>query len=125
MNPHTMFLRESCLLPEGMVLHKQRYIQDWMHVNDLTAIALDAKIRKAGWHFMWMMGSRIQRGYGWTSEGAVRQALGRALTKTDEQFNASELESIVVNKYPGFYVAKVILHPRKIQQLTSLEMPQA
>ena len=120
-----MFLRESCLLPDGLNLRKQRYFQGWMHVDDLTATALDAKIRQAGWHFMWMLGSCIQRGYGWTSEGAVHQALKGALNKTGEQFNASELDSLLVKKYPGFFMAKVILHPRLIQQLTSLEMSKA
>ena len=50
-----------------------------MLVDDLTAVALDAKIRNAGWHFMWMVGSCCRRGCGWTHEEAVHQALERAL----------------------------------------------
>jgi hypothetical protein len=96
-----------------------------MLVDDLTAVALDAKIRNAGWHFMWMVGSCCRRGCGWTHEEAVHQALERALNKTSEQFNASELESVVIKKYLGFFWAKVILHPRLIQQLTSLDTPCA
>lgn len=89
--------------------------------------ALDAKTRDAGWHFMWTVGSFCRRGCGWTEDKAAYQALKRerALNKTSEQFSASELDSIVVKKYPGFFLAKAILHPRLIQQLTSLDMPNA
>jgi hypothetical protein len=96
-----------------------------MLVEGLTAQTLDADIRGAGWHFMWMVGSCCRLGYGWTAEGAERRALKRALRKQAEQFNASEIDSVVIKKYPGFFRAKVILHPRLIQQSTSLDMRKA
>jgi hypothetical protein len=37
------------------------------------------------------------------------------------RFNAAELESLYVAKYPGFRVAKVTLHTRHIQQKTGLD----
>jgi hypothetical protein len=120
-----MFLREACTLPDGFVLRQERFSPDWMLVADLTAVALDAKIRSAGWHFMWMMGSHCRCGFGWTEEGAVRQALERALNKMATQFNASELDSLVIRKYLGFSIAKAVLLPRLIQHLTSLDTPNA
>lgn len=116
-----MFLREACALPSQFVLRQELFCPSWMLVEDLTAIALDAKIRSVGWHFMWMTGTASRRGFGWTSEEAIHQALVRALGNTAKQFNASELESFLVSKFLGFYMAKVIVHPRQIQQLTSLD----
>jgi hypothetical protein len=120
-----MFLREACVLPDQLTLHQSWFCRDWMLVDDLTAVALDAMIRNAGWHFMWMLGSCCRRGWGWTHDEAVHQALERALKKTGEQFNASELDSVVIKKYTGVFMAKVILHPRVIQQMTSLDTPRA
>ncbi len=94
-----------------------------MLVEGLTAQALDKKIRGAGWHFMWMLGSCSRCGCGWTEAKAVHQALERALNNTAARFNGSELDSVVVKKFPGFFMAKATLHPRLIQQMTSLDMP--
>ena len=120
-----MFLRDTCALPDRFALSQEQFCEKWMVVEGLTAKALDTKIRGAGWHFMWMVGSSSRRGFGWTAEEAEQQALERALRKQSEQYNASELDSVVIKKYPGFFMAKVILHPRLIQQLTSLDMPNA
>ncbi len=125
MKLHAIFLREGCTLPDRFVLRQERFCRNWTKVEDLTALALDARIRRVGWHFMWLLGSCCRRGCGWTRDGAVHQALERALNKTSEQYNASELDSVVVKKYPGFFIAKVILHPCVIQHQTSLETPRA
>jgi len=124
-NPHAMFLREGCALPDRLALRQEQFCDKWMLVEGLTARALDTEIRAADWHFMWMVGSCCRRGCGWTAAGAEHQALERALGKIGEQYNASELDSVVIKKYPGFFMAKVMLHPRQIQQLTSLDMPNA
>ena len=120
MKVHAIFLREGCTLPDRFVLQRERFCQDWMLVEGLAAVTLDAKIRSAGWHFMWMLGSNCRRGYGRTREGAIHRALERALKTTASQFNASELDSLLVKKYLGFHVATVILRPRQIQQQTVL-----
>jgi hypothetical protein len=125
MNPHAMFLRETCALPDRFDLCQLRFCSHWMVVDGLTSYALDAKVRSGGWHFMWMVGSCCRRGLGWTEDKAVRRAVERALNKTSEQLNAAELDSVVVMKYPGFFVAKATLHPRQVQQNASLDTPNA
>ena len=122
MKVHAIFLREGCALPDQFCLQQERFCQNWMLVEGLAAVTLDAKIRNAGWHFMWMLGSNSRRGLGKTREAAIHRALERALGVTSRQFNASELDSFLVKRYPGFYLAKVILHPRQIQQQTSLDL---
>jgi hypothetical protein len=122
---HAIFLRAGCALPDRFFLQQERFCQDWMLVEGLAAVTLDAKIRGAGWHFMWMLGSNCRRGCGRTREGAIHQALERALKTIARQFNASELDSFLVKKYLGFHIAKVTLHPRQIQKQTSLQVANA
>jgi hypothetical protein len=125
MIPHAMFLRDACALPGRFNLRQERFCDRWMQVDGLTARALDARVRSGGWHFMWMVGSCCCRGFGWTEDKAVRRAVKRALNKTSEQLNAAELDSVVVKKYPGFFSARVTLHPRQIQKNASLDTPSA
>jgi hypothetical protein len=47
--------------------------------------------------------------------------LTHALKGVARHFNAAELESAQVAKYPDFYIATVTLQPRQIQHHTSLE----
>ena len=67
---------------------------------------------------MWLEGTYSRLGAGRTVESAIGKAV--ALNQVNGQFNAAELDSINVRKYPGFLVAKVTLHARHIQQAASL-----
>jgi hypothetical protein len=87
----------------------------------MVAASLDRKIRGVGWHFFWLQDSSSRLGFGRTAETAIRRALTRALVHVEGRFNAAELESLHVAKYPGFRVAKVTLHTRHIQQKTGLD----
>lgn len=122
MTNHAMFLREGCNLPERFDVRQETFCKDWKFVEDALAPALDAKIRDAGWYFMWVQGSNSRRGFGRTQEAAIHRALTHALNSVTGRFNAAELDSMKVAKYPGFYVAKATLQPRRIQRQTSLEI---
>jgi hypothetical protein len=122
---HAIFLRDGCTLPDKFILRQERFCLDWMLVEGFAALTLDAKIRTAGWHFMWMVGSSVRRGCGRTREGAFHHALERALKITPSQFNSSELNSYEVKRYIGFYMARVTLQPRQIQQQTTLHIALA
>jgi P2-related tail formation protein len=95
----------------------------WAQVKDLDAPVLDTMIRQAGWHFMWIEGACARIGIGISRQNATRHALDRALDGIARRFNAAELESVEVSRYPGFHIATVILQPRQIQQQTSLDCP--
>jgi hypothetical protein len=69
---------------------------------------------------MWFEGSYSRLGAGRTAESAIGKAMTLALNQVNGRFNAAELDSIHVRKYPGFQVAKVTLHARHIQQAASL-----
>lgn len=94
-----------------------------MSVED-TAAALDTKVRGTGWHFMWLMEAYSSRGVGRTAESASRRAITLALSKVKQSFNAAELGLVKFTKYPGFQVARIILHTRQIQQHGSVGFGQ-
>jgi len=62
-----------------------------------------------------------RRGLGASPEAAANRALARALGSVPRQFNAAELDSVRVTKYPGFCIANVTLQSRQIQEHTSLD----
>jgi hypothetical protein len=115
-----MFLRTGCMLPDGIDLRQEQFCEKWMSAEDTTAAALDVKIRNAGWHFVWLQDAYSHFATGGTAESAVSKAINLALHQVKGRFNAAELDSINVRKYPGFQVAKVTLYARQIQQLASL-----
>lgn len=121
MTRHSVFLRTGCILPDGIGLLREPFGRRWAIVRDMVGATLDRKIRAAGWHFFWLHDPSSSLGFGRTAETAIRSALMRALEHVRGRFNAAELDSLHVAKYPGFRVAKVTLHTRHIQQNTGLE----
>lgn len=122
MTPHTVFLRTRCVLPNGVRLRQEPFCTRWAVVEDLAASSLDRRIREAGWHFFWLEASSWRLGFGRTSKVAVQNAIKHALKRVKGSFNAAEVHSLHVFKYPGFRVAKVTLHARHIQQGPSLDV---
>jgi len=81
---------------------------------------VDARVRAAGWHFMRLTLFSSRVGIGLTSSSAISKAKVAALSALNLRFNAAELINVVVRKYPGFYVARVKLASRHIQECASL-----
>ena len=90
-------------------------------MDEIPASVFDTMIRQAGWHFMWILRPSARRGIGITREAATDRALTRALRGIATRFNAAELDSIRVRKYPGFYIAKITLQSRQVQEHTALD----
>jgi hypothetical protein len=118
---HSIFLRKECILPKRLDPLREPVGDDWMRVEEIPAPVFDTMIRQAGWHFMWILRPSARRGFGITRDGATDRALIRALRGVASRFNAAELDSIRVVKYPGFYIANVTLQSRQIQEHTSLD----
>ena len=121
MKLHTVFLREECILPDRFDLCREPFCKDWAAVTGIVVSELDARIRNAGWHFLWITDPHSSRGLGRTPETAVRRGLVRALKEVKDRFNAAELGSIQVTNCLGLRIAKVTLHLRHIQKQTSLD----
>jgi hypothetical protein len=121
-NLHTVFLREGCILPDRFDLCKEPFCIGWTVAKGILASELDACIRNAGWHFMWMTDSHSSRGLGRTPEIATHRAVVSALKEVKGRFNAAELGSIRFTNCLGLKMASVTLHVRHIQKHASLAM---
>ena len=120
MKQHSIFLRTGCLLPDGFDLMQDKFDNTWSSSGDTTATALDLRIRNAGWHFMWLVGTYSRHGFGRTAKTAISKAITLALNEVKVRFNAAELGSVSVSRYPGFRIARVTIYTRQIQQQSSL-----
>lgn len=121
MKLHTVFLREKCILPDHFSLYREPFCKDWAAVIGVLVSELDARIRKAGWHFAWITDSHSSRGLGRTPETAIRSAVVRTLKKVKGRFNAAELGSVQITNCLGLQIARVTLDTRHIQKQTSLD----
>ena len=118
---HSLFLRNECALPKRLDPLRTPIGNRWMRVEQIPASVFDTLIRQAGWHFMWVVRPCVRRGLGVTREAATNHALVRALGCVASRFNAAELDSVIVARYPGFYIANVTLQSRQIQEHSSLD----
>lgn len=118
--PPAIFLRNNCVLPDGLHLKQKPYSSAWMSVENAAPAQLDLAVRDAGWHFMWIEAACTCVGYGRTDEAAITRAITRALAGTRERFNAAELSVVRVSRYFGLHIAKATLHTRHIQQSAAL-----
>jgi hypothetical protein len=112
----TMLLRGRVELPANLNLVTEEFQEGWSVVQSGDTHWLDKEIRQRGWHFIWIGEGSRRGGVGQTSQEAIASALKLALRRVSERFNAAEVESIEVKKYPWFVVAKVKVYPYQIQQ---------
>ncbi|MGA7343122.1 MAG: hypothetical protein WBE72_14085 [Terracidiphilus sp.] len=121
MNLHTVFLRETCVLPGRFHLTTEPFCKGWSAATWVVVSELDTSIRGAGWHFMWITDSHSFRGVGRTAETAIHRALVRALKEVKGRFNAAELSSFQISNCLGLQIARVTLDTRHIQKQASLD----
>jgi hypothetical protein len=111
----TMLLRRRIELPDNLELVTEEFQEGWSFVQSGDTHWLDKEVRARGWHFMWIGEGSRRGGVGQTSQEAIAGALKLALRRVSERFNAAQIESIEVKKYPWFVLAKVKVYPYQIQ----------
>jgi hypothetical protein len=119
-NLPTLFLRSGTVLPQDIDFAQTSFCEGWMSIGATTAHGMDAVIREAGWHFVWLVESGSAMAVGLSEAAACNHAAALALGRIHARFNTAELGPVRITKYPGFYVAKVTLHTRQIQPQSSL-----
>ncbi len=122
MTPHTVFLRNKCELPRPLDPLTEPVGEHWSRVEEITAPVFDTMIRQKGWHFMPVDHLCTRTGFGLTESAAIQRALLRTLNRVAGRFNAAEFIAAGATRYPGFYIARVTLQPRQLQQYTWLEI---
>jgi hypothetical protein len=120
----TMLLRGRVKLPDSLNLVTEEFQEGWSFVQSGDTHWLDKEIRTHGWHFMWIGEGSRRSGVGQTSQEAIAGALKLALRRVSDRFNAAEVESIELKKYPWFVLAKVKTYPYQIQRDAVLSVPE-
>jgi len=119
-NLPAIFLRIGTVLPDNVDFVQTSFCEGWMAVEAAAVNTMDRVIRQAGWHFVWLVESAAGMAAGLSEEAARNHAAVLALSRISARFNGAELGHVKVPRYPGFYVTRVTLHTRQIQQQTSL-----
>ncbi|MGA7313902.1 MAG: hypothetical protein WBX22_07990 [Silvibacterium sp.] len=112
----TILLRGQVELPGSLNLVTEEFREGWNFVQSGDTHWMDREIRRYGWHFMWIGEGSLRSGVGQISQEAIASALKLALRRVSECFNAAEVESIKIKKYPWFVLAKVKVYPYQMQQ---------
>jgi hypothetical protein len=113
---HTIFLREHIMLPEGIALAGETICEGWVVLQSGDAPWLDTAIRSLGWNSTVLTKLYWNRGFATRAQGAIQRASQLALRKVDKRFNAAEIGHVVVAKHLWFFVARVGIFPRYIQE---------
>jgi hypothetical protein len=113
-----MFLRIGCELPGGFKVRQERFNEGWMLAGDISAVGLDATLRRSGWHFRWSLTQCSRLGFGRSDASAVSHATTRALRDIADSFNVAEVDQVQVSNYGGLRIARVTAHARQILKTT-------
>jgi hypothetical protein len=113
---HTIFLRKHIMLPEGVALAGETFCKGWVVLQSGDASWLDKTIRSLGWHSTVLTGKYQKSGLASCAQCAIHRAVQLALRKISNRFNAAEIGHVVVAKYLWFYLARVGIFPRYIQE---------
>jgi len=110
-----LLLRAQTDLPAGLKLTTESFHEDWSFVRAVNADRLEKKIRTRGWNFLRVAESSLRSGVGETAHEAIAAALKLALRQLHTHVNALEVEQIELTRYPWFFLAKLRIHPYRIQ----------
>jgi len=111
-----LLVRAQIELPAGLKMAREEYREGWSFARSADARRLQRKIAKHGWNLVRSNAGFERSGVGPTSQHAIAGALTLALRRLTAQFNAVEIEQIQLTQYPWFFLARVIVHPYRIQQ---------
>jgi len=113
---NTIFLREHIMLPEGVALVREIFCEGWSVLQSGDAPWLDKTIRGLGWNSTVLTRKYWKSGFAAGAQDAIHRAAQLALRKISKRFNAAEIGHVVVAKYLWFYLARVSISPRYIQE---------
>ncbi len=104
------------MLPEGIALTGETICEGWAVLQSGDAMWLDKAIRGLGWNSSVLTRMCSRSGYANRASDAILRAAQLALRKLSKRFNAAEIGQVVVTKHLWFYVARVGIFSRYIQE---------
>ncbi|MGD0629001.1 MAG: hypothetical protein ABR987_06590, partial [Terracidiphilus sp.] len=118
-----VMLRAQAELPVGFKVATEIFLEGWGRMRSGGVVRLEKKVRVRGWNFMRIAEGAVKSGVGATSEEAIAGALKLALRRVDSHSNAVEVQQIQLTQYPWFCLARVRVHPYRIQEGDVLPAP--
>jgi hypothetical protein len=100
----------------------EEFREGWNFTRSVDACRLQRKILRHGWNFVRNSSGLERSGVGPTSQHAIASALTLALRPLTAHFNAVEVEQIQLTQYPWFFLARVNVHPYRIQEVATLSV---
>jgi hypothetical protein len=111
-----VMLRAQAKLPVGCKVATEKFLEGWGRMRSGGVVRLEKKVQVRGWNFLKVAEGAVKSGVGATSEEAIACALKLALRWVDAHSNAVEVEQIQLTHYPWFCLARVRVHPYRIQE---------
>jgi hypothetical protein len=115
-----VLLRAQAELPTGFKVATEEFRDGWNRMRSGGARRLERKVLTRGWNFIKIAEGTPRSGVGDTSQKAIASAMKLALRRADVRSNAVEVEQIELTQYPWFFLARVLVHPYRIQQDAAL-----
>jgi hypothetical protein len=115
-----VMLRGQTNLPVGFKVATEKFLEGWTRMRSGGVVRLEKKVQVRGWNFLSIAEGAIKSGVGETSQEAISCALKLALRGVDAHSNAVEVEQIQLTQYPWFCLARVRVHPYRIQEDSEL-----
>ena len=111
-----LLLRVPAELPQGLRLATDEFREGWSFARSVDAHRLKKRILRRRWNFIKIDTGCLRSGVGNTAQEAITVALKLALREINEHLNAVEIKHIELTRYPWFFLARVAVHPYRIQQ---------
>lgn len=113
----TILIKQGALLPEGLQLESEPYLQGWKLVKNLSSSGLDRKLCEARWTFFYMAEEVHAVVVGSDLEKMKRRAVKRVVASMkSERFNCLEITHVAAKRFLGLPYVTVSGHPRHIQE---------
>jgi hypothetical protein len=111
-----VMLRAQAELPVGLKVATEEFHEGWNRMRSGGVVRLEKKVHTRGWKFLKTAETAVKSGVGATSREAIASALKLALRRVDAHTNAVEVQQIRLTQYPWFCLARVSVHPYRIQE---------
>ena len=111
-----VMLRAQAELPVGFKVATEKFLEGWGRMRSGGVVRLEKKVQVRGWNFLRIAEGAVKSGVGATSEEAIASALKLALRRVEAHSNAVDVEQIRLTQYPWFCLARVRVHPYRIQE---------
>jgi hypothetical protein len=118
----TILMKEWPMTTQLLGPESGSYSGNWSVIKALDGLALDRKIRAAGWSFFFMATEVKVMFFGAVRAKSIQKALKRILGKVSYlNFNSLEVTGIVPKRFLGVPYAIVSAHSRHVQQNCHLD----